>query len=984
MLLLLPGCGRPAPQHHHAEAGLLDSAADQQSHTDTGPRDQRPPDQPWRDTSADRDLLTDGADSQIGKDAALDLGNDLESDLRTDSGVDSQLPNPGRCATAPPITLLQGKATITADTSLYTNEFVGLSCSQWLGPYDGPQAYYRFAIKANKVYRFILHPSFKQAGLYAFKATSCTAQAITAECGSWGPKDGSRWYGSPGSPTVMYYWSKTPVDIVVAVDSKGSGGPFVLEVSELFHPFNRLCANAEPLPLTTGKAVVTGDTWPSLTPDEFSSDILCGTTRFTGPQVYYAFDGEVDKYYKITLAGIASRDQHFYIFGDDCSPWTIRADCSVYGKGGYLENAVASPGEATIYFHPESTEKYRIAIDGEAGASGGHFRLEIEEGTGPAHGSCSAAKPIKLVVGKATINDVNAGAANEHPGLTNCGGGGPQVYYELPMQAGNGYEIKLQASYSGILYVFRKSSCGNIAAVDADCGSASGATGASAGYTIGDKTLLFVPQVSGNYLIAVDSSRRHHRKLGPFTLQITEFSPPPNRRACDATPIALSSGSATLTASTYGAPNEFGMTAVDGVDCGQYYTFAAPQVYYALDAKGGEGYRMKLSPKSDHPRELYLFPDSVCADQAAIDAACASNGLNGDHSKYSPGQSSTELVFVPRTSGRFIVAVDSHLGYSTGGDFTLDVVKFTPPSNGTCAAATPIPLTNGRGTVSGMTLGMSDEFPGQIRCDNAAALDSGQAYHRLTLTAGEQVLLSLDADFLAKVYVFRASGGCSPTAIQADCSSQGVTGAFARREGGVLSLAFKAPSAGDYIIAVDGVGGESGTYTLSVRPGAAGLILSEVHLFTDYIVLENTRSVAVPLDGVELIHYDYPHTFGKPLAMTLPPSLGPGQKLALIGANNPTGTDVYVSNLQQWCSFVLTLCDGPCAASNTTNVLDAARFQCDGTSPAPDLPILLTFSPGPIVAPIGADWRNSYFHTGSAGTSPGFLKADWTVGKKTR
>lgn len=800
------------------------------------------PDGQQPDTQQPDTLQPDGP----APDAAGDQGTDLATG--PDQGVDTLSPDlispdlgsaGGLCASAPKINLVAGSATINGDTSGLTNEFGG-TCQGTTGntsSLTGAQAYYTIPGKANQWYKFVLRPSFSLAYAYAFSTPLCTDAAISTDCSSDGLTGSStRTSASASAARAMYYQPASAADFKVAVDSSSTSstytGPFTLDVEQIATPTNGTCANAQQIVFFNGKATVRGDTWASMTPDEFPK-VNCYTTSTSttydmdGPQAYFKFDAQAGQSYKITLKGEASYLQYFYVFGSTCTEAAINADCRSGGVSGEFggTSTVSSGGSRTIAFTPATAGTYTIAVDGNSDYGAGSFILEVEEFTAPTNGTCTTPTPITLTAGKATINGTTLGTVNEYGTAISCYTtvDGPQAYYELDAQAGKSYILSLATTFSSTYwYVIQAASCGDTAAINADCNSA-GVSGVEAGFasTSSTDTQAFRPAVPGKYLIVVDSTDTAY--TGDFQLDVEEITAPTNEKACSATPVTFTNGKATINGTSRGAANEFGVLAADGINCDGTIVFDGPQVYYEIDVKAGKGYKIKLTPTASSTY-LYTFQKGSCAARAGVDADCGSGGFSGSSVGSITANTTGELNFAPTNIGPYIVAIDTSDAAYEGGDFKLEIEEVDKAPNTTCAAATTLTLTNGEVTVNETTGFSVDEYSG-LNCRNqslgttSATLDGAQLYYALAMNGTKGYEIELTATYnQAYFYVFDGSLACSELNIETDCISGGATG---RGEGPLSAntagkIFFQPPASGIYKIGVDSYL-EAGDFTLKIK-----------------------------------------------------------------------------------------------------------------------------------------------------------------------
>jgi hypothetical protein len=388
--------------------------------------------------------------------------------------------------------------------------------------------------------------------------------------------------------------------------------------------------------------------------------------------------------------------------------------------------------------------------------------------------TCTKADPISLYSGIASISGSTATSINEYGTSINCGSSvslmrAPQRYYHITLTQGKSYKFTLSPDYSSArLYLF--TGCGT-ARINVDCAS-KGATGdVSASISKGSsRTILFTPPKDGKYYLAVDgTSTSTTSGAGDFQLGVEEFKAPDNSACSKAEAIKLSGGKIKLVGTTEGAKNEFGT----GINCGSTSSaFPGNQVYYKVALTGGKTYLFSFTPLYSFGR-IYIFR-TTCTEMA-INADCSSDGATGDVMTSSGFKGNTSLVqFAPTSSGTYTVAVDSSSANYSGA-FELAVEEFKPPTNGACAAASPVALSGGKATIKGSTFGSKNEFGEQIKCGSTSA-DGPQVYYKLGLTPGQTYKFALKPSFSAKLYLF--GDHCDPTKIDVDCSSGGASGEY--------------------------------------------------------------------------------------------------------------------------------------------------------------------------------------------------------------
>jgi len=336
---------------------------------------------------------TPGGDGGAGDATVIPHSDGLP---RTDAGAGSDAPASlwdagpapanSLCNAPQPLTLSGGKVTVSGDTFPAVNEFDSdLTCNSMLGPYPGPQVYFRVALAAGKTYKLTVAPDKFDVALYAFPgATACDAAAINAACASH-VRDTPDAKPYAGKAEAMLLAPQQSADWIIAVDSYNplEAGTFSLSVEEFTPPTNTTCAAAEAI--TVGQAV-SGDTIGA--PDEFAT-IACGaqpsppSTKvpfFIGPQLYYKVNLSQGTQYRINLKpGFFAR---LYVFhgGAACNPTSIEAACaSQSGKGAAIE--VGMDGIGDLQLTPEKGGEHVVVVDSTSPLFYGPFTLQVTEQT---------------------------------------------------------------------------------------------------------------------------------------------------------------------------------------------------------------------------------------------------------------------------------------------------------------------------------------------------------------------------------------------------------------------------------------------------------------------------------------------------------------------------------------------------------------------------------------------------------------------------
>lgn len=735
---------------------------------------------------------------------------------------ESDPPDNTTCKDPKDLKLKGGKATVSGDTGPSKDEFSKLSCGGH-HPLSGRQLYYRFLANADRAYRFTVEPQF-WGQLYLFSSNAaCKSAAVESDCASGGKRGMAISMGPPGVTRSFTFQPEAVGDYLFAADSiyGDAYGRFRIDVEEFTPLAHGRCTKAKRLSLgSKGKAVVDATTAGAGT-DEWPTLSCGGIGHYSGPQLYYSFEVETAKEYRLTLA--PGFDAELYVFSDsaDCKLLEVEKACASLGStGDRLVSTVAAGTTKTLRFRPKTNGTYVVAVDGSAPYRQGRFRLTVEahqRSKPPANAKCTGAKAVTLSGGKATIKESTSSSVDEFPTLS-CGSParftGRQLYYTIHTRASKAYRLHFTPKFWSYLYAFPKSSGCSAAAIDNACATRTSGVFSSLVGSGSQRTLLLSPSTPGDYVIGVDSG--YPGDHGDFTLEVNEIDKPvePTNDTCKAPKtLSLTSGSATIKGDTSAAVDDLSM-----VTCGLFVALRGPQVYYALTPpSSGLAYRLTLT--SSFPAYLYTFDGATQCSTQDVSTACASNGKHGDSFLSASTATVPRSLYVkPSGAGPYIIAVDS---YSTTmfGPFTLKVDRFTPATNATCSTASRISLTSGKATVSGNTALVKDEFSA-LTCGGQAPLQAPQVYYRFTAKSGKKYELKLVSDHFANLVVFSQSARCSDAKVEASCASKGASGMLSAvvspgKKGSTAT--FRPALGGDYIVAVDGLFADDfGAFTLEI------------------------------------------------------------------------------------------------------------------------------------------------------------------------
>jgi hypothetical protein len=314
----------------------------------------------------------------------------------------------------------------------------------------------------------------------------------------------------------------------------------------------------------------------------------------------------------------------------------------------------------------------------------------------------------------------------------------------------------------------------------------------------------------------------------PVDLPQRDGDGPPLAQNCichNAKVVNLTGGKASVKGDTSLSIDEFGAQ----VTCGKN-DLDGPQLYYEVTIPADQGLRMILSAQFN--ASLVVFSDTTGCKPAAVDLGCASP--NGGRFDVLKGQ--TRAFHFWPSGGTYIIAVDS-TSASSHGNFVLTLELLAKASNITCATPEPVSLASGPVTIKDSSALSVNEFSFMISCGKAYDFVGPQLYYKVSLGTGKILKATLDASFIADVYIFSAAGGCKWSAIEASCASKGKSGAvYSFQMPGVQSWRYFEPAtAGDYILAVDSASPHVGgpfTLTLEELDPAANSACAKAQLVT--------------------------------------------------------------------------------------------------------------------------------------------------------
>ena len=681
------------------------------------------------------------------------------------------------CTKATKLTLAGGKISTTGHTIGATNTVNMATTGCTKNDTEGPDVFYSVALSAGKKYRVTLTPaSGYDAAVYmvskcATATSSCVGGADSSYSGSAEKFD--------FAPTTSGTYT-IGVDTHYASTSSYASGKFTLAVNEIVAPANDTCAKASPLAFTGTKAKVTGDT-------SFASNSInipstgCTSDDTEGPDMFYKVTLAAGKTYKITATPVSGYNLAVYVL----------SACSKTACVAGADAAYSGSAEKLTYTAKTSGAHY-IGIDTSYAASSsyasGKFTLEVEQWSPPKGDSC--VNPVKM-----TFTGTSAKATGDTTKSTNAvsltsssctsySSPGPDAFFAVTLTAGKSYKVTLtpESTFDSMLYVFTSCNAPETSCVGGDDNIGSGYA----------EKVTITPKTTGTYFIGVDSYSSS--EVGKFTVEVKEFTAPANSICTKATTISMAGGKGSVKGDTSLATNEFGSS----INCGGLTSFSGPQLYYKALLIGGTAYMLTLTP--GFSAYMYAFAYD-CTTIAKINTSCGKTGrMVGSISSGSSGS----IVLKPPTNAFIIFAVDSSSS-SNAGTFTLDLAKFTPPTNDTCKTAQKVTLVGGKATVTGKKAGATNAM---TKC-GTTSLDATDLYYKFTPVVGKTYEITFKPKGTGGRFgVWDGSHNCVDSAVATAC---GVLG-YVYVSGGSTDKLSITSKTGDIYFVADGLSSYYDTY----------------------------------------------------------------------------------------------------------------------------------------------------------------------------
>jgi hypothetical protein len=266
-------------------------------------------------------------------------------------------------------------------------------------------------------------------------------------------------------------------------------------------------ATSVAIPAAGFTVVVSGDA--ALGSTEFADSVTClPPVTYAGNQLYYEVSLEAGRTYRFRCSAAFEAIVYLFRASSCSSAERIGTDCGSLGEhGDWMQTRGRMEQPMDLLFRATTGGTYWVAVDSVAGS--GPFSMEIGEYVPGTNGTCASAEPLDSTVsGEVDVSDTTEPQTNEFGESVVCGGtvpfDRPQLYYSIELAGPSSYYCNFDPRFDADVYLFQTGSCGDVAAINADCSGAWRLLHAPKGLTY---TLPVLTAVGGGrWLIAVDSS----------------------------------------------------------------------------------------------------------------------------------------------------------------------------------------------------------------------------------------------------------------------------------------------------------------------------------------------------------------------------------------------------------------------------------------------------------------------------------------------
>ncbi len=554
---------------------------------------------------------------------------------------------------------------------------------------------------------------------------------------------------------------------------------------------SKACTKAKSMSFSAGKATATGSISSTRKDNDVSfTDTKCTGQKQPGAEDIHRIQLVAGKPYMFSVVPSSSYNQGVYLLNDCAQPLSA---CVAGADTQY------SGSTETFTYVPKTTGTYWVGVDSRytAGSSlsYGTYTLTVSDlGTVTTGDYCTKPLPLTWSAGKATATGTTKTGFNAYFNLSSYGctyydTEGVDVFYRAAVTKGKVYKVKVTPGSGWYASVYALSSCSTKSCIGgSDYGTSSG----------GPSEFTFTAATTGNVILGVDSRYASTSSLGKgtYTLEISEVTPSKGEFCNSPTALTFSGGVVSVSGDTTAATNDMvmGYNSCVGDDT------IGPDQFYSFQATKGKGYIVETTGTSFDSAIYVLTSCSINSCVAGADASSSS----------STGE---KLAFVAKTSGTYIVGVDSDYK-NDKGTYTLKITEYTPPTNDICSGAKAITMTAGKGTITGDTTKATPSVNLPYASCVGDDTEGPDLFYSFMATAGKSYKITATpaSTYNVNLYAFTTCGSENSTCIKgADLGYNGVK----------ESIKFTAKTSGKVYIGVDSDNktstNKSGTFTLDVE-----------------------------------------------------------------------------------------------------------------------------------------------------------------------
>ncbi|MDX2013250.1 MAG: hypothetical protein SFW67_23845 [Myxococcaceae bacterium] len=425
------------------------------------------------------------------------------------------------CASAEPLTLTSGAASVTATTTGYANDHSSPTCAS-----AGPDRFYRFTLATTSNLVATLSPSSNSFGSLALLGPSSSCASATESTCVAGT--------TPGGMTTLNGNGLAPGSYVLVVKNLGTGdGAFNVAVSTTTVNLpGDTCISPVPLTFSAGTASASGTTTGAANDRGNTS-----CTGLTGADVVYSFTATPGQVFSATVtptSPMAAWRPVLSLSGPGLCASAPEATCNA---------ATSAGGTATLTSMPLTAGPYFLWVDSASGAGTGTFTLSASLSAGTPGESCSSPIPLTFSNGVSTVMGSLSGSSSEHVttlcSSTSTSFAGPDLVYSFTATGAQTFWAQLFGTgFRGALSL-RGPNASCSSAAELDCASAT-----PIGTSPASLTSRVLP--AGTYYLHVDSPASSN---GPFTLNTTLTTGPTGENCASAIPLSFVGGTASVVSS---------------------------------------------------------------------------------------------------------------------------------------------------------------------------------------------------------------------------------------------------------------------------------------------------------------------------------------------------------------------------------------------------------------------------------------------------